>query len=369
MNFGVTEVDDGWHRPTTDDPFWTETIWLRFAVPERSLTGILYPIFRPNQGVGSLAVYLWDGKESVEHDALYVHRMFTCRSRTTCGTSSCSAASPTGASRRSSSITCTTTTASNYGSICATRVCTPPWTTKPPPGHQLLPTVTCLGLAGAQRRRRRRRRIRTRRGSAWGVRPDLRPPPQPDDPAKVIGHADTYAVSGETTFFMGSAGDLTTTNAHSGFHMRDGEIARIVDGQRTVTRTSTGAPDTIEVRATDALGRGPACGRQVCQSPVHAHAELCPLVERCAMDRRRRSAMGRRRRRSRRTARTHARARRAETDVEGPMPTRRQDPGRGLGTTATRSVTSPKLPKGSASPISSCTTTSSEPSTPIAHHR
>ena len=36
MRFGATEADDDWHPPTTDDPYWTETLWLRFAVPDRA---------------------------------------------------------------------------------------------------------------------------------------------------------------------------------------------------------------------------------------------------------------------------------------------------------------------------------------------
>ena len=255
MNFGVTEVDDGWHAPTSDDPFWTETIWLRFAVPERNLTGILYPIFRPNQGVGSLGVYLWDGQESTERDALYVHRMFhlplpdDLRNVELLG----------GFSYR-----CVTPLQQydvHYDDGVELRIDLRYEGVHPPVGREANRPATSyfqpshvsgslelngdvVDVDGYELR-----------GSAWGVRPDFRPPPHPDDPAKVIGHADTYAVSGDTTFFMGSAGDLATTAAHSGFHLRDGEIARIVDGQRTVTRTSSGVPETIEVHATDELGR------------------------------------------------------------------------------------------------------------------
>ena len=45
--------DDLFHPPTSDDPFWTETCWFTFAVPERKLSGQLYPFFRANQGVTS----------------------------------------------------------------------------------------------------------------------------------------------------------------------------------------------------------------------------------------------------------------------------------------------------------------------------
>ena len=46
--------DDEFHPPTSDDPYWTETCWFTFTVPERTLSGQLYPFFRPNQKVTSL---------------------------------------------------------------------------------------------------------------------------------------------------------------------------------------------------------------------------------------------------------------------------------------------------------------------------
>ena len=56
----VSAVDDEFHPPTSDDPFWAETCWYTFSVPERRLSGQLYPFFSPNQGVMSAGVYVWD---------------------------------------------------------------------------------------------------------------------------------------------------------------------------------------------------------------------------------------------------------------------------------------------------------------------
>ena len=53
-------ADDEFHPPTSDDPFWSETCWFAFSVPERRLSGWFYPFFRPNLGVCSAAVFLWD---------------------------------------------------------------------------------------------------------------------------------------------------------------------------------------------------------------------------------------------------------------------------------------------------------------------
>ncbi len=59
---GTTAVDDDrFHEPTSDDPMWTETCWFAFFVPERSLSGTLYPLFRRNLDICSSGVHIWDG--------------------------------------------------------------------------------------------------------------------------------------------------------------------------------------------------------------------------------------------------------------------------------------------------------------------
>ena len=56
----VTPADDCFHPPAEDHPHWSETAWFGFSVPERALAGTVYPLFRPNLGVCSLGVYVWD---------------------------------------------------------------------------------------------------------------------------------------------------------------------------------------------------------------------------------------------------------------------------------------------------------------------
>ncbi|NNE74357.1 MAG: hypothetical protein HKN26_11880 [Acidimicrobiales bacterium] len=58
----MAHPDDEFHPPATDDPYWTETCWFTFTVPERKLSGQLYPFFRPNQGVTSGGAYFWDAE-------------------------------------------------------------------------------------------------------------------------------------------------------------------------------------------------------------------------------------------------------------------------------------------------------------------
>lgn len=56
----MSHPDDEFHPPTTDEPEWSETCWFSFGVPERRLSGQLYPFFRPNLGVCAGAAYVWD---------------------------------------------------------------------------------------------------------------------------------------------------------------------------------------------------------------------------------------------------------------------------------------------------------------------
>lgn len=63
--------DDEFHPPTNDDPYWTETCWFTFTVPDRRLSGQLYPFFRTNQGVTAGGAYFWDDRGSEPWNCLY----------------------------------------------------------------------------------------------------------------------------------------------------------------------------------------------------------------------------------------------------------------------------------------------------------
>lgn len=67
----MSHPDDEFHPPTNDDPFWSETAWFAFSVPERKLAGWTYPFFRPNQGVCSAAVFVWDDTGDEPWDCRY----------------------------------------------------------------------------------------------------------------------------------------------------------------------------------------------------------------------------------------------------------------------------------------------------------
>jgi hypothetical protein len=68
--------DDEFHPPTSDDPYWTETCWFTFTVPERRLSGQLYPFFQPNQGVLSAGAYFWDHTGHTPADILHARQFW-----------------------------------------------------------------------------------------------------------------------------------------------------------------------------------------------------------------------------------------------------------------------------------------------------
>ena len=68
--------DDEFHPADPSDPFWTETCWFTFTVPERRLSGQFYPFFRPTQGVVSAAAYLWDDTGHTPADILHARHFW-----------------------------------------------------------------------------------------------------------------------------------------------------------------------------------------------------------------------------------------------------------------------------------------------------
>jgi hypothetical protein len=62
---------DQFHQPATGDRWWTETCWFSFDQPGPDLSATFYPLFRPNLGVCSLAVHLWDPSGAAPWEARY----------------------------------------------------------------------------------------------------------------------------------------------------------------------------------------------------------------------------------------------------------------------------------------------------------
>lgn len=58
--WGLVPEDDMFHEPESDDPWWTETVWFSWMVPERNLLGYWYTVFRKNIGVNFGGVLVFD---------------------------------------------------------------------------------------------------------------------------------------------------------------------------------------------------------------------------------------------------------------------------------------------------------------------
>lgn len=53
-------ADDDFHAPPDDNPYWAETTWWSFNVPERRLGGWLHATFNTNRRTVTWRVYVWD---------------------------------------------------------------------------------------------------------------------------------------------------------------------------------------------------------------------------------------------------------------------------------------------------------------------
>jgi hypothetical protein len=62
---------DCFHPPTSDDPWWSETTWFNFMVPERKLYCYVYPWVKANQGICGGGVMAWDDRGRTPLDALH----------------------------------------------------------------------------------------------------------------------------------------------------------------------------------------------------------------------------------------------------------------------------------------------------------
>jgi hypothetical protein len=56
----LTGADDGFHPGRSDDRSWTETAWFAGAAPDRGLVVWTYPLFRPELGIMSCGIYVWE---------------------------------------------------------------------------------------------------------------------------------------------------------------------------------------------------------------------------------------------------------------------------------------------------------------------
>ena len=73
---GGNHPDDEFHPADPTDPYWTETCWFTFTVPERRLSGQFYPFFRTNLGVLSAGAFFWDETGRTPADILHARHFW-----------------------------------------------------------------------------------------------------------------------------------------------------------------------------------------------------------------------------------------------------------------------------------------------------
>jgi hypothetical protein len=68
----IRPQDDHFHKDImTDSPYWNESAWFSFMIPERSLSGFVYMFHRPNMGYSCGGIALWDPSGDQAYDCLY----------------------------------------------------------------------------------------------------------------------------------------------------------------------------------------------------------------------------------------------------------------------------------------------------------
>jgi hypothetical protein len=257
----LTTADDTFH-PGNDDPWWTETVWFAWLVPERRMVGYYYPIFRPNLGVQAGGVLVFDDTAELPWELPVFEYDWHRRI-------------PPGLDLRDGklengmTIRCVEPTRRwELGfesrdlrlSLVSEAVTEPLVTDATPPfnkGHidQLCHVagemvlhgetiaVDCLAM----------------RDRSWGPRQDGRQPQ--------VGY-DYGAASPDEAFLAVTIGRADTYEVTTGFLIRDGKWSRLESGRRVVERDLQGRPTVISIDARDELGRpvkaqGEALSRQV----------------------------------------------------------------------------------------------------------
>ena len=278
---GLTSADDTLHVPSDDDPWWTETVWFPFFVPEHRLFGNYYLWFRPNLGIcgGGLrlfddtAVLPWDVPFNLYHRALPLRPDLDLRDAQVGDGIWLRALEP----------------ATSYAFGLDHPRCTldvrwdavsDPLIRRPSPtppfrgGHHIDQighitgtleldgatfTVDCLAP----------------RDRSWGPRSDH----------KGVKAAYDWAFASPDEGFlvlsMDRAADDADDRVVQGMLIRGGTMAKVVDGRRVARRRADGLPESFALTFTDALGRTvSASGRSVAvstelvQRPMLLHQSL-----------------------------------------------------------------------------------------------
>jgi hypothetical protein len=264
-DWGLTEADDMFH-PSGDDPWFTETWWSAWMVPDRRMLGYVYPVFRPNLGVQAGGVMLFDDTADLEWEIPVFD--YEWHQPIAPGLDLRDAALPSGLT-----IKCLEP-ARRFEIGYATRdldlrlelhalgrplvsQATPPFNkghidqlcrvTGEMVLHGETIAVDCIAM----------------RDRSWGPRQDGRQP--------TVGY-DYAAVDADNGFLAVSVSKQTNVwNVTTGFLVRDGAWSHVSSGRREVERDGAGRPSVITIAASDDLGRsfgarGQAVNHQVART-------------------------------------------------------------------------------------------------------
>lgn len=67
---GLRDADDYFHQ-RTDHPYWNESAWFNFNIPERSLNAFIYVYHRPNMNYSVSGVGIWDPSGADTYDCVH----------------------------------------------------------------------------------------------------------------------------------------------------------------------------------------------------------------------------------------------------------------------------------------------------------
>jgi hypothetical protein len=245
VNAAATPADDRFHPPAEPHPLWSETSWYGFSVPERRLGGCIYPLFRPQLGVCSVAVHVWDDRGCEPWRALYSRSQWHLRmpqgELTECAVG--------GLELRTLEPLRRYRVRYADGALCALEL-----------EYEGLFAPHAVGIAGGRGHLDQPCRVRgelTLRGEriavegfemrdrSWHVRDDLRS----------TRASYSYGICADEAFLAVGLCDGDSCRIATGFLWRDGEKAPLVSGMRRVKLRGDGRPQELALEAVDAAGR------------------------------------------------------------------------------------------------------------------
>ena len=237
---------------TTDDPYWNESVWFSFSIPEQRIHGFIQYYFRPNMGMLNGGPAMWDASGLCVWNCLYYNWSHL-------------QAAPAGAEKFNM-------TANNSLSVNVLEPLTRyairydndgfvmdlEWTAAGPV-HQLQSRTTAQQAAQKYHMEQpgRMRGIVRRDGVEYIV--DCHSMRDTSYGPRVYQTSSTggyfWGIADNSAFHAIAKGEGREQDVIGGFIWRDGELASLVSGTRVVEEYGRYGPRRVRFDATDELGR------------------------------------------------------------------------------------------------------------------